>query len=59
MTTQKIAQIILLLAALVIGVTAPALNGQTLLSLMLLGGVLLIAHNGRARVVPAEAESGQ
>ncbi|WP_422390162.1 hypothetical protein [Arthrobacter sp. N1] len=53
MTSLKLAQIILLLAALVSGATAPIHNGQTMLAFVLLGGVLLIARLGR-QAAPVE-----
>lgn len=47
MTSLKLTQIILLVAALVIAATAPVYNGQTMLAFVLLGGVFLIARLGR------------
>ncbi|WP_104164498.1 BTAD domain-containing putative transcriptional regulator [Arthrobacter sp. SX1312] len=49
-TTLKITQVLMLLAALVIGATAPVPNGQTLLSFTMLGCVLLIGRYGHLRV---------
>lgn len=48
--TLKITQVLMLVAALVIGATAPVPNGQTLLSFTMLGGVLLIGRYGRPRL---------
>ena len=56
MTILKITQLLMLLAALVIGVTTPIHNGQTLHAFALLGGVLLIAHHGRPRVAAEAAQ---
>lgn len=54
--SQKIAQILMLVAAVAIEVTAPAINGQTMLALALLAGALLIARMGRR---PGVAEASQ
>ncbi|WP_155853020.1 hypothetical protein [Arthrobacter sp. H14] len=43
----RTAQIILLATALVLGVTAPAFNGQSILALLLIGAVVYIENRSR------------
>lgn len=58
MDAYRISQIILLTAALIIGVSTPAFNGLSLLALLLAGSVLVIEMKRVARTaVHAEAET--
>ncbi|MHA7208174.1 AfsR/SARP family transcriptional regulator [Arthrobacter sp. MDT1-65] len=53
--TLKITQVLMLVAALVIGATAPVPNGQTLLSFTMLGCVLLLGRYGHAHIAAENA----
>lgn len=58
MDACRISQIILLTAALIIGVSTPAFNGLSLLALLLAGSVLVIEKHRVARAaVHTEAET--
>ncbi|KRF04309.1 hypothetical protein ASH00_14485 [Arthrobacter sp. Soil782] len=58
MNPYRVAQVLLLLAALVIGVSTPAFNGLSLLALLLAGSTLVIEKHRTARVAaPATTET--
>ena len=58
MDAYRISQILLLTAAFILGVSAPAFNGLSMLALLLVGSVLVIEKRRLARAAtPMKAET--
>lgn len=57
MNKYKLLQILLLAAGLIIGITAPVFNGQSILALLIAGSVLLVGPR-RPRLTVVEQPEG-